>query len=73
MPGIEDFRKRAKQMTEKARHHSQEEAKTRKTEEVPESPAERAKLRDAEEAPEPELEPESEKTEDLRRRRDDEM
>jgi Sec-independent protein translocase protein TatA len=73
MPGIEDFRKRAKQMTEKARHHGQEETKARKAEEAPESPAERAKLRDAEEAPESELEPESERTEDLRRRRDDEI
>jgi hypothetical protein len=83
MPGIEDFRKRAKQMTEKVRHHGQEEAKARKAEEAPakarkaeeapESPAERAKLRDTEEAPEAEseLEPESEKAEDFRRRRDE--
>ena len=68
MPGIEDFRKRAKQMTGKARHHGQEE-KARKAEEGPESPAERAKLRDAEEN----AEPESERTEELRQRRDDEI
>jgi len=79
MPGIEDFRKRAKQMTEKARQHGHEEAKARKAEEAPESPAERerAKLRDAENAPESEpsepSELEAERTEALRRRRDEEL
>ncbi|MCQ4080374.1 hypothetical protein NGB36_07125 [Streptomyces sp. RB6PN25] len=59
MPGIEDFRKRAHQMTEKARRHDQESPegkKARQPEEGPESPAERAKLRDAEETPQPEPE-----------------
>jgi hypothetical protein len=71
MPGIEDFRKRAKQMTEKARQHGREEKKAGKVDEGPESPAERAKLRDAEEAEAPEKD--AERLEDLKKRRNDEI